>query len=146
MRPVVSGESAFPPAARTPVTAEPGSPIRLLLVEDHEDSAAALSYVLRHQGYEVRVAHSVAEGIACADATLDLIVSDLGLPDGSGLDLMRQLTARMPIKGIALTGSGRAEDRAKILAAGFQRHLVKPVDIATLIAAIAEVHAQPKGD
>ena len=119
-------------------------PLRILLVEDHEDTCLALSYVLRHEGYAVEIAHSVAQALAAAIAVdVDMLVSDLGLPDGSGLDLMRMLKARKPIQGIALTGYGRGEDVADTREAGFERHLTKPVDVDTLIAAIESLRAEP---
>ncbi len=65
-----------------------------------------------------------------------MLVSDLGLPDGSGLELMRELRARRPVRGIALTGFGRREDVADTHAAGFDCHLTKPVELATLVATI----------
>jgi len=100
--------------------------------------------VLRHEGYAVEIAHSVAQALAAAIAVdVDMLVSDLGLPDGSGLDLMRMLKARKPIQGIALTGYGRGEDVADTREAGFERHLTKPVDVDTLIAAIESLRAEP---
>jgi PAS domain S-box-containing protein len=112
-------------------------PLRILLVEDHEDTCIALSYVLTHEGYLVQFAHSVSQALAAAEhGEIDMVVSDLGLPDGSGLDLMRVLKARKPVRGIALTGYGRREDLAETRDAGFDRHLTKPVDVPTLIAAI----------
>ena len=118
--------------------AAPHGRLRVLLVEDHEDTAQALAYVLEHEGYTVAVAHSVAQAIAAADAhEIDVVVTDLGLPDGSGLDLMRHLQGRRkPTQAIALTGYGRPEDLDETTRAGFQRHLTKPVDVPTLIAAI----------
>ncbi|MEO6029712.1 MAG: ATP-binding protein, partial [Candidatus Binatia bacterium] len=65
-------------------------PLTILLVEDHEDTATALAFVLEHAGYTVKLAHSVQQAIATAKASeVDMVVSDLGLPDGSGLDLVR---------------------------------------------------------
>ena len=72
---------------------------------------------------------------------IDMVVSDLGLPDGSGLDLIRLLKARKPMRGIALTGYGRREDLDDTTRAGFERHLTKPVDISTLIAAIESLRS-----
>jgi PAS domain S-box-containing protein len=141
------------PATHAPVAARRAEPapvpargrtgsLRLLLVEDHEDTCIALSYVLQHEGYQVEIAHSVGQALAAATATdVDVLVSDLGLPDGSGLDLMRTLKARKPLRGVALTGFGRDEDVAETRAAGFERHLTKPVDVPTLIAAIESLRA-----
>jgi PAS domain S-box-containing protein len=117
--------------------------LRILLVEDHEDTAQALAYVLEHQGYSVSLAHSVAQAIATTETReIDVVVSDLGLPDGSGLDLMRYLKQRRKTaRGIALTGYGRREDLDETTRAGFQRHLTKPVDVPTLIAAIESLRS-----
>lgn len=65
-------------------------------------------------------------------------MSDLGLPDGSGLDLMRQLSADYGLHGIALSGFGMDSDLKQSAAAGFSLHLIKPIDIAVLRAALAE--------
>jgi CheY-like chemotaxis protein len=117
-------------------------PLRILLVEDHDDTSMALSYILEHEGYDVQRAHSVADALRAAETMdVDMIVSDLGLPDGSGLDLMRTLKARKPVRGIALTGYGRREDIARTREAGFDRHLTKPVDLPTLLATIASLRS-----
>ena len=72
------------------------------------------------------------------DDGLDLVVSDLGLPDGTGLDLMAELRDRYGVRGIALSGYGMEEDVLKSLAAGFERHLTKPIDLQALQAAIQD--------
>ena len=108
----------------------------LLLVEDHADSAEAIELGLRSAGYRVVVADSVRSALSHADEQFDVVVSDLGLPDGSGLDVMRALLTRRPIFGIALSGYGAASDVRSTRDAGFQRHLVKPVDLPQLIEAI----------
>ena len=96
----------------------------MLLVEDHEDSAIALSYVLQQHGYAVQLAHSVAEALATASScNVDVIVSDLGLPDGSGLDLLRTLRAQKPVRGIALTRLQPARGRRPEPRRGFEHHL-----------------------
>jgi PAS domain S-box-containing protein len=131
-----------------PAPAAPAGPVRILLVEDHTDSAEALAYLLRSLGYEVALARSVAEGLARADAGFDLLVSDLGLPDGSGVDLVRELRRRQaaapepqPLRAIALSGYGMASDVRRSHEAGFQAHLTKPVDLANLQAVIERVFA-----
>jgi CheY-like chemotaxis protein len=100
--------------------------------------------LLRDRGHEVTVACCVAEALAAAEAltaeapagAVDLVISDLGLPDGSGFDLMRELSARYRLPGIALSGYGTEEDVRQSHAAGFARHLTKPVSIQALEAAI----------
>ena len=100
---------------------------------------AAIAEVLRIHGYEVRVAGTVAEGIKLAAEGFDVLVSDIGLPDGTGRDLMKQLCERQPVKGIALTGYGMERDIDRNAGAGFARHLTKPVDPRDLLAAIGEL-------
>jgi PAS domain S-box-containing protein len=108
----------------------------VLLVEDHADSAEALELGLSGAGYRVVVADSVRAALAHADEEFDVVVSDLGLPDGSGLDVMSGLLARRPVVGIALSGFGAESDVRSTREAGFQRHLVKPVDLSHLIETI----------
>jgi len=108
----------------------------VLLVEDHADSAEAIQLGLTSAGYRVIVAHSVRAALARAGERFDVVVSDLGLPDGSGLDVMRGLLTRGPVVGIALSGFGAESDVQSTREAGFQLHLVKPVDLSQLIEAI----------
>ncbi len=107
---------------------------RILLVEDHPDTAQAMVRLLKRQGYEVRPTDSVAGALQAAEAEpFDLLISDIGLPDGSGLDVIRQLSLKRAIKGIALSGYGMEEDVQKSREAGFAAHLTKPVDVELLI-------------
>ncbi len=128
---------------RLPVSVTPDRALRILLVEDHEDTAQAMADLLGLMGHEVTVAGSVATALAAAEAVrdqgIDLVVSDLGLPDGSGQDLMRELIRLYGWKGIALSGYGMEEDIRRSREAGFARHLTKPVDLDTLRAAIRQV-------
>jgi CheY-like chemotaxis protein len=103
--------------------------VRILFVEDHEDTAGVLGRILRNAGFDVSHAGSIAAARSqAASQRFDLVISDLGLPDGSGLDLMKALSATHGIKGIALSGFGTDEDVAASAAAGFAAHLTKPVD------------------
>jgi PAS domain S-box-containing protein len=116
-------------------------PLRILLVEDHVDTAEAMAELLRELGHQVTVAGSVADGLAAAESQegrLDLVLSDLGLPDGTGLDLMSELHGRYGVKGIALSGYGMEEDVRKSLEAGFDRHLTKPINLQALQTAIQD--------
>ncbi len=113
---------------------------RILLVEDHPDTLAAMAQLLEMFGYAVRTADSVAAALKAADGErIDVVISDIGLPDGSGLDLMRQLLGRQPVRGIALSGFGMEEDLRKSREAGFLEHLTKPVDLAQLQQVLARV-------
>ena len=109
----------------------------LLLVEDHTDTARVLSRILQSAGYRVAHADSISAARELANSKrFDLVVSDVGLPDGSGLDLMRDLQALHGLRGIALSGFGTDDDRAASAAAGFSEHLTKPVDWPLLRDAI----------
>lgn len=112
----------------------------VLLVEDHADTARAMARLIKQWGCVVEKADSVASAIAAANAVpFDVLITDIGLPDGSGLDLMRQLLARRPIKGIAISGFGMEEDLRQSAQAGFAEHLVKPVDLRVLETTLARV-------
>ncbi|HYG63713.1 MAG TPA: ATP-binding protein [Thermoanaerobaculia bacterium] len=138
-RPEEAAEKASGAVTATPGGVRP----RLLIVEDHEDTAMILARLLQSSGYEVTEAHTVAEALAAtAAAPFDLLISDIGLPDASGLDLMRQIRARFGIPGIALSGYGMEEDIRHSRDAGFLDHIVKPINLDHLKAAIQRVIAR----
>jgi PAS domain S-box-containing protein len=110
---------------------------RILFVEDHKDTARVLGRILENAGYEVSHAGNLANARELAAARrFDLVISDLGLPDGSGLDLMRHLRETQGLTGIALSGFGSDEDVAASTTAGFAEHVTKPVDWERLKGAI----------
>lgn len=114
--------------------------MRVLLVEDHEPTLRVMERLLRQMGHRVTGVTSVATASAAAQRDgFDLIICDLGLPDGSGLDVMRDLRHRYTGRAIALTGYGMESDIAASREAGFSEHLTKPVDLAALHAAIQRV-------
>jgi PAS domain S-box-containing protein len=118
-------------------------PLSVLLVEDHEPTLRVMERLLRQIGHRVTGVRSVASATAAAAQDgFDLIISDLGLPDGSGLDVMRQLRDRYTGRAIALTGYGMDSDVAASREAGFAEHLTKPVDLAALEGAIRRVSQQ----
>lgn len=142
------------PAASTPAPQDQPAPAagtphhaaRILLVEDHGDTLRILRRLLSAQGYEVQTAGDVASAIDIADRMpLDLIISDLGLPDGTGLELMQRLKQGHHLKGIALSGYGMEEDVRKSHEAGFLMHLTKPVKPEQLLAAIRRLTSQDPG-
>ena len=104
-------------------------PPRILLVDDHVDSVRPMQLFLETIGYQVTTAHSVATALrVSSEKEFDMLVSDIGLPDGSGDDLMRQLQDKgHKLLSIALSGYGTEQDIARSRAAGFQLHLTKPV-------------------
>jgi CheY-like chemotaxis protein len=130
-----------PARGRIAVPATPASrkSMRILLVEDHEDTNRSLTQLLRRRGYQVEPAHSVRTALeAAAQHTFDVLVSDIGLPDGSGIELMEKIRNNHPIFGIALTGFGMEDDLRKSYEVGFNHHLVKPVDLNRLDALIQQ--------
>jgi PAS domain S-box-containing protein len=136
-----AAEAATP--QRLPASSTPAPRVRILLVEDHNDTADQLVRLLQRDGHSVTRAGDVREARrhldeACPDGScaFDLLVSDLGLPDGSGHDIMREVASRFSMPGIALSGYGMKEDVDASLSAGFCRHITKPVDWAELRAAI----------
>jgi len=119
------------------------SHLRVLVVEDNFDTLEMLQLGLSTLGVSVCPASSAAQALEAAKHEhFDLVVSDVGLPDQSGHDLMRELGRLYAITGIALSGYGRAEDIQRSRAAGFKHHVTKPVDIDTLERVIREAAAQ----
>jgi two-component system CheB/CheR fusion protein len=113
--------------------------MRILLVEDHEDTNRSLTSLLRRRGYHVQSALNVQSALALgASEQFDVLISDLALPDGNGIDVMRNLSSSQRLVGIALTGFGMEADIRKSKAAGFQHHLVKPIDLNKLDALIQQ--------
>ena len=112
---------------------------RILLVEDHKDTRTSLESLLQRAKHEVKSASTAKEALAlAAENEFDLVISDIGLPDQSGLELMRQLKNKFNLKGIGLSGYGMEEDIAKSRAAGFIHHLTKPVRFHDLKQIIVE--------
>jgi signal transduction histidine kinase len=115
---------------------------KLLLVEDHEATRTTMKRLLTRRRYDVAAASSLAEARALAAETdFDFLISDIGLPDGTGLELMRELQLHRKVRGIALTGYGMEEDIGRSRAAGFVVHLTKPIVIDALEKALAALHA-----
>jgi len=115
-------------------------PRRILLVDDHADTSSVMKLLLERRGYSVDTAWDVASGLEHARTReYDLLISDIGLPDGSGLDLMRAIRAFKPLPGIALSGFGMEDDIRRSHEAGFSEHLIKPVNFQALQDAIQRV-------
>jgi PAS domain S-box-containing protein len=114
--------------------------LELLVVEDHEPTLRIMTRLLNGLGHHVTGVTTVASATAAASRDrFDVIISDLGLPDGSGLDVMRNVRDRYAGRGIALTGYGMESDVAASRDAGFAEHLTKPVDLQQLQAAIVRI-------
>jgi CheY-like chemotaxis protein len=113
---------------------------RLLLVEDNDVTREALQKLLISRNFDVRAAASVADAWALvADSRFDVLVSDIGLPDGDGFLLMRELKDQYGMSGIALTGFDLEDDYKLSKEAGFSIHLTKPIQASVLDEALASL-------
>jgi CheY-like chemotaxis protein len=109
---------------------------RVLVVDDHEDTLTGMKMMLQRRGYDITVAHNADQAVEEAEAQkFDLLISDIGLPDRSGYELMRELSGK-GLRGIALSGFGSEHDISKARAAGFSEHLTKPINFEKLDEAI----------
>src|SRR5207248_5868358 len=107
--------------------------LRILLVEDHEDTNRSLTNLLRRRGYHVQSALNFQSALnLSAKEQFDVLISDLALPDGNGIDLVQRVQFNYPVLGIALTGFGMEDDIRKGREAGFQHNLIKPIDLNKL--------------
>ena len=124
--------------------------LRILVVDDHADGRTLTSLVLTQAGASVKAVASVREALQALDVERpDALVSDIDLSDQDGYALIRQIRQHEAAHGgflpaVALTGYARAADRDRILAAGFQSHVTKPLDPAALTAAIAALTSHPR--
>lgn len=117
--------------------------LRILLVDDHEDTAKAMRRLLEREGHAITLAFNVNDALGeFGQNDFDLLISDIGLPDGSGLELMRQIRQRKNVCGIALSGFGMEEDIRKSKEAGFTEHLIKPINFQKLQDVIRNVVAR----
>ncbi len=115
----------------------------ILLIEDHADSAVVFERLLVRRGFGVVHASTLKQGLECLEqGGIDLLIADLSLPDGSGLDVMAPGTGAQRLPAIALSGFGAPEDERRSREAGFALHLVKPVDFSVLHAAIEKLLSQ----
>jgi PAS domain S-box-containing protein len=144
---VTTDDTAMPQSLEPP----PGlAGVRVLLIEDDADAREILATALRHFGSVVEEAGSVRAALATLDSTVaaghppDVIISDIGMPEEDGYELMAQLASRNPSHGrdipvIAVTAYGRPQDKRQALDAGFRTHITKPVELDTLAAAVIDV-------
>jgi CheY-like chemotaxis protein len=132
------GAAAGPRGIYPPPVKEKRS-LRILLVEDDADSSFVMARLLTSVGHEVTRAGDCASAITAATAAeFDLLLCDLGLPDGNGLDVMAKLR-HTDVRGIALTGYGSERDIAASHAAGFDAHLTKPVTLEKIVDAMEKL-------
>jgi signal transduction histidine kinase/CheY-like chemotaxis protein len=138
-----SGAAVERPQATSPEATR--RPLRILLVEDHEDTRRTLEHILAHSGHHVSPVDSVRPALdLLRSETFDAVLSDIGLPDGSGYEVMSEARRQQPVNGraltgIALTGFGMEEDVRRSKAAGFDLHLTKPIDFAELRRALTGI-------
>ena len=125
------------------------SPVRVLLVEDNADSAEALALLLRMLGNEVEVASDGISGLRAVETNRhEIVLLDIGLPEMNGYDVARRIREQPwgeRIALIALTGWGQDEDRRLAKEAGFDHHLVKPVDPQVLMPLFEKLRAKKQG-
>jgi DNA-binding response OmpR family regulator len=112
----------------------------ILIVEDHPDTNLSLQWLLRREGYDVLSATNVKQGLEMAEANIiDLLISDIGLPDGTGWEMMQSIKASKPMKAIALSGFGTEDDKRRSKEAGFLEHLTKPYNIPELKSTVEKI-------
>jgi signal transduction histidine kinase len=120
------------PADRKPDVAV-ASNRRVLVVDDHYDTCLGMKRMLERRGYQITVAHSAEQAVEkVRTQEFDLLISDIGLPDRSGYDLMREVRSNKPLPGIALSGFGSEQDVNQAREAGFAEHLTKPINFERL--------------
>ncbi len=114
--------------------------LRILVVEDHSETLRTLSNLLTHFGHEISMADSAQHALEIVDSKeFDVVLSDIGLPDGSGYEVISHAKRRQPVKGVALTGFDKQEDIERSKQAGFDFHLTKPVDFAELRNVLSQI-------
>ena len=117
--------------------------LRILIVENHADTREILISLLEGLGHTVVVAESVRSALGIAPlARCDVLISDIGLPDGDGWELLGQLNLPRPMYAIAMSGYGLKADRTRSEIAGFRHHLVKPMGIEQLEGILKKVAAE----
>jgi CheY-like chemotaxis protein len=116
---------------------------RILVVDDHDDTLRSMKLLLHRLGYEVLIAENMTDALRIAEHQhFDILLSDIGLPDGSGHELLKRIRSIREVPALALSGFGMDEDIERSLGAGFSDHLTKPVSIDRLQAAIAQLDSE----
>jgi PAS domain S-box-containing protein len=137
-------EASVPPPAERPEPAAPRSSLRILIVDDNRDGADSLGMMLRMMGNDTRTAYDGQQGVdAAGEFRPDVILLDIGLPRLNGYEACRRIRGQPWGTGvvlIAVTGWGQEEDRRRSHEAGFDHHMVKPVDPQSLMKLLAELN------
>ena len=136
--PSAGTQPAIPDAAGTE-TAVKNLALKILVVDDHQDTLSVLSRLLRIKGHTVTTAASCAQALEALSDETELIISDVGLPDGTGYELIAKIREKSQVPAIAMSGFGMESDVEESKAAGFQAHLTKPVEIPKLLDAIQQL-------
>jgi CheY-like chemotaxis protein len=138
-------EARGPKAAGAKAAQLKGTGPRVLVVDDHVDTCTGMQMMLERRGYRVTVAHTADQAIEKSEhEEFDLVISDIGLPDRSGYELMEELGATKGLRGIALSGFGMENDVSRARAAGFSEHLTKPINFDRLNEAIQALLSEPE--
>jgi two-component system CheB/CheR fusion protein len=117
--------------------------LRVLIVEDHQDTLKYLKLYLEQSGHAVQAARTLEEAKnTFAAAECDVLLSDIALSDGTGWELLSELERIRPVYAVAMSGFGMAEDTKRSKAAGFRHHLVKPIDPDLLDKALEEARRE----
>ena len=115
----------------------------ILVVDDHLDTLRSMNLLLTRLGYRVLAAENMTDALRIAEEEdFDILLSDIGLPDGSGLELIRRIRETRNVPALALSGFGMDEDVQRSRDAGFADHLTKPVSLHHLQSAIAQLDRQ----
>ena len=115
----------------------------ILMVDDHVDTCIGMKMMLERRGYRVTIAHTADEAVEKTEQEeFDLVISDIGLPDRSGYELMQELSTTKNLRGIALSGFGMENDVSRARASGFSEHLTKPINFDRLDEAIQMLLAE----
>lgn len=135
---------AGPPPVAATARAEPGTGLRILVVDDNEDAAESLALILQMDGHMARVAHGGRRALALAvQMQPQVVILDIGMPEMDGYEVarrLRELPGRAPML-VALTGWNSQADRARAQAAGFDHHLAKPADVAQVEKLLSQLRA-----
>lgn len=125
---------------RTRASYNSGKRLRILVVEDHNDTLQALSRLLSHFGHEISLADTAQSALNAIDSKeFDVVLCDIALPDGNGYDVVAEAKRKRPVKAVALTGFSATDDIKRGQQAGFDFHLTKPVDFHELRAVLGQI-------
>lgn len=121
-------------------------PLRIFVVENHADTREFLTLMLEELGHQVSVADTMTKALREVPASgCDVLISDIGLPDGDGWELLEKLDLPRPVFAIAMSGFGMSADRSRSKAAGYRHHLVKPMGLEQLESILIEAAVELRG-